>query len=135
MPLSNTFFEPGNFSFDELLENTRSGLYICDSFGGISDTVQGNFQLDAQYGRKIEKGELSDYVTNFSLVGNLFSVLGTIDGMTKDLGSYPAYCNKGGQSVRVGAISPKVSLKNLGIITNIAQRQIRKVDFTKMRER
>ncbi|MHA1154782.1 MAG: TldD/PmbA family protein [Candidatus Heimdallarchaeota archaeon] len=132
---SNTFFEPGNFSFDELLENTRSGLYICDSFGGISDTVQGNFQLDAQYGRKIEKGELGDYVTNFSLVGNLFSVLGTVDGMTKDLGSYPAYCNKGGQSVRVGAISPKVSLKNLGIITNIAQRQIRKVDFTKMRER
>ena len=132
---SNTFFEPGNFSFDELLENTRSGLYICDTFGGISDTVQGNFQLDAQYGRKIEKGELGDYVTNFSLVGNLFSVLGTVDGMTKDLGSYPAYCNKGGQSVRVGAISPKVSLKNLGIITNIAQRQIRKVDFTKMRER
>ncbi len=132
---SNTFFEPGNLSLEELLENTRSGLFVCDSFGGISDTIQGNFQLDAQYGRKIEKGELGDYVTNFSLVGNLFSILGTIDGMTKDLGSYPAYCNKGGQSVRVGAISPKVSLKNIGIITNIAQRHIRKIDFEKMRER
>ena len=132
---SNTFFEPGNFSFEELLENTRTGLYICDSFGGISDTVQGNFQLDAQYGRKIERGELGDYVTNFSLVGNLFSVLGEIDGMTKDIGSYPAYCGKGGQRVSVGAISPKVSLTNLGIITNIAQRQIRKIDFRKTGER
>ncbi len=132
---SNTFFEPGNFSFEELLENTRSGLFVCDSFGGISDTIQGNFQLDAQYGRKIEKGELGDYVTNFSLVGNLFSILGSIDGMSRDLGSYPAYCSKGGQSVSVGSISPKVSLKTIGIITNIAHRQTRKVDFEKMRER
>ncbi|HUT80627.1 MAG TPA: TldD/PmbA family protein [Candidatus Bathyarchaeia archaeon] len=131
---SNTFFEPGNYTFEELLEVTRNGLYVCDSFGGNADTIHGNFQLDAQYGRKIEKGELSDFVTGFSIVGNLYTVLGDINGMTKDLGSFPSYCGKNGQRVSVGAISPQVSLKRMSVISNIAQRQIRKIDFTGMKE-
>lgn len=132
---SNTFFEPGNLTFEEMLESVKDGIYVCDSFGATADIVLGNFQLDAQYGRKIEKGELGDYATNFALVGNLYSVLGEVDGMSKEIKSYPSYCGKNGQRVSVGAISPKVSLKNIGIISNIAQRQIRKVDFSKLRER
>ncbi|MFW9923888.1 MAG: TldD/PmbA family protein [Candidatus Thorarchaeota archaeon] len=132
---SNTFFEPGNFTLPELMEDIRDGLFVCDSFGGVSDTIHGNFQLDAQYGRKIEKGELTDYITNFSLIGNLYNILGNITGMTKELGNYPAFCGKNGQRVRVGAISPCVRLKNVAVVSNIAQRQVRKVDFAKMRER
>ena len=132
---SNTFFEPGNFTFEELLENIKDGLYICDSFGGMSDTIHGSFQLDAQYGRKIVKGELSDYVTNLSIVGNLYSFLGNINGMSKNFGSFPAYCGKNGQRVSVGAISPKVCIDRATVITNIAQRQIRKIDLTEIRER
>lgn len=131
---SNTFFEPGNYTFDDLLENTKNGLYVCDSFGGNADTVHGNFQLDAQYGRKIEKGELGDYVTGFSIIGNLYTILGDISGMTKDIGSFPSYCGKQGQRVSVGAISPKVSLKSAAVVSNIAQRQVRMLDFTRMRE-
>ncbi len=131
---SNTFFEPGNHKFEELIEGAKNGLYICDTFGGTADTVHGNFQLDAQYGRKIEKGELGDYVTGFSIIGNLYTILGDINGMTKDLGSFPSYCGKQGQRVSVGAISPKVSLKSVAVISNIAQRHIRKIDFTRVRE-
>lgn len=132
---SNTFFEPGNCSFDELIEDIKDGIYICDSFGGIANTLQGNFQLDAQYGRRIVKGKLTDYVSNFALVGNLYTILGDISGMTKEIGSYPAYCGKNGQHVAVGAISPKVKLDSTTIVANIAQKQIRKIDFSKMRER
>jgi len=132
---SNTFFEPGDLSFEELLQNMKNGLYVCDSFGGNADTTHGNFQLDAQYGRKIEKGELGDYVTNFSIIGNLYTILGDIVGMTKNLGSFPAYCGKNGQRVSVGAISPKVALVGIPVISNISQRQIRKIDFTRVSER
>ncbi|MBN1330192.1 MAG: TldD/PmbA family protein [Candidatus Heimdallarchaeota archaeon] len=131
---SNTFFEPGNYSFEELLEQAKNGLFVCDSFGGNADTVHGNFQLDAQYGRKIEKGELSDFVTGYSIIGNLYTVLGDINGMSKDIGSFPSYCGKNGQRVSVGAISPQISLKRMSIVSNIAQRQIRKIDFSGMRE-
>ncbi|NHJ85880.1 MAG: TldD/PmbA family protein [Asgard group archaeon] len=131
---SNTFFEPGNSSFEELLEITKNGLFICDSFGGNADTVHGNFQLDAQYGRKIEKGELTDFVTGFSIIGNLYTILGDVIGLTKDFMSFPAYCGKNGQRVSVGAISPKVALKRAAVISNIAQRQIRKIDFSRLRE-
>ncbi|NHJ46534.1 MAG: TldD/PmbA family protein [Asgard group archaeon] len=132
---SNTFFEPGNYEFNELVENIRNGLYVCDTFGGNADIVHGSFQLDAQYGQKIEKGELSDYVTGFSIIGNLYSTLGDVVGMTKNIGSYPSYCGKNGQRVSVGAISPKVGLKGIAVISNVAQRQIRKIDFTRLRER
>jgi TldD protein len=132
---SNTFFEPGNFAFEELIEQTKNGLYICDSFGGNADTIHGNFQLDAQYGRKIEKGELGDFVTGFSIIGNLYSILGNVSGMTKNIGSFPSYCGKNGQRVSVGAISPKVALKRIPVISNIAQRQIRKIDFSNVRQR
>jgi len=131
---SNTFFEPGNYSFEDLLAHTKTGLYICDSFGGVSDTVHGSFQLDSQYGRKIEKSELGDYVTGFSFIGNLYTILGDVDGMSKNIKSYPAICGKNGQRVSVGSISPKVSLKRANIISNLPQRQIRRVDFSRLRE-
>ncbi|MHA1244177.1 MAG: TldD/PmbA family protein [Candidatus Heimdallarchaeota archaeon] len=131
---SNTFFEPGNHSFNDLLDHTKTGLYICDSFGGVSDTAHGSFQLDPQYGRKIEKGQLGDYVTGFSLVGNLFTILGDVNGMSKDIKSYPAICGKKGQRVSVGSISPKVSLKRANIISNLPQRQVRRIDFSRLRE-
>ncbi|NHK30380.1 MAG: TldD/PmbA family protein [Asgard group archaeon] len=132
---SNTFFEPGNHTFDDLLETIKNGLLVCDSFGGNADTVNGNFQLDAQYGRKIEKGKLGDYVTGFSIIGNLYTTLGDVIGMTKNIGSFPSYCGKNGQRVSVGAISPKIGLKRLAVISNIAQRQMRKIDFTRLGER
>lgn len=132
---SNTFFEPGNYSFEELLETTKNGLYICDFFGGNADTINGNFQLDTQYGRKIEKGKLGEYVTGFSVIGNLYTTLGDVIGMTKNFGSFPSFCSKNGQRVSVGAISPKVGLKRMTVISNIAQRTIRRMDFTRLRER
>ncbi|MHA2358346.1 MAG: metallopeptidase TldD-related protein, partial [Candidatus Heimdallarchaeaceae archaeon] len=132
---SNTFFEPGNHTFDDLLETIKNGLLVCDSFGGNADIVNGNFQLDAQYGRKIEKGKLGDYVTGFSIIGNLYTTLGDVIGMTKNIGSFPSYCGKNGQRVSVGAISPKVGLKRLAVISNIIQRQMRRFDFTRLGER
>jgi TldD protein len=132
---SNTFFEPGNYNFEELLEKIKNGLYVCDTFGGNADIANGNFQLDAQYGRKIEKGELTDFVTGFSIIGNLYTTLGDVIGMTKKISSSPSYCGKNGQRVSVGAISPKVGLRSLAVISNIAQRQIRKIDFSRLRDR
>ncbi|MHA1211809.1 MAG: hypothetical protein ACTSSH_05035, partial [Candidatus Heimdallarchaeota archaeon] len=62
-------------------------------------------------------------------------ILGDVTGMTKNIGSYPSFCGKNGQRVSVGAISPKVSLSRMAVISNIAQRQIKKIDFAGLRER
>jgi len=55
--------------------------------------------------------------------------------LTKNLGSFPSYCSKNGQRVSVGAISPKVGLKRISVISNISQRLMRKFDYTRLRER
>jgi len=132
---SNTFFEPGNFSFEELLEITGNGLYVCDTFGATADISSGSFQLDAQYGRKIDRGEFGDYVVGFSIIGNLYHVLGDVHGVSKNLGSYPAFCGKNGQLVPVGAISPKMALKRMNVIPTTKQRQMRRIDFKELRTR
>ncbi|MBD3189351.1 MAG: hypothetical protein GF308_01840 [Candidatus Heimdallarchaeota archaeon] len=132
---SNTFFEPGDYSFNELLEEVKNGLFVCDSFGGNADMFHGNFQLDAQFGRKIVNGELGDYVTGFALVGNLYKILGQIGGFSKNVWSFPAFCGKKGQRVSVGVISPKVFLKNMQIIATPAKRQFRLLELIRQRER
>ncbi|MHA1825858.1 MAG: TldD/PmbA family protein [Candidatus Heimdallarchaeota archaeon] len=130
---SNTFFEPGNHSFEELLESTRCGLFVSDTFGATADISTGSFQLDAQFGRKIERGELGDYVVGFSITGNLYHVLGDVVGISKTLGSYPSFCGKNGQLVPVGAISPKLALKRINVISTTKQRSLRKIDFKEVR--
>jgi TldD protein len=130
---SNTFFESGNHSFEELLEEVQNGLFICDSFGGNADVTHGNFQLDAQFGRKIEKGKLTDYVTGFSLVGNLYTVLGNIIGLSNTLGSFPAFCGKNEQRVSVGAISPKVCLQKATIVGSSVEQP--KINLSRIRVR
>jgi TldD protein len=132
---SNTFFEPGDYSFEELLEKVDNGIFICDSFGGNADSLHGQFQLDAQFGRLIENGKLTDYVTGFSIVGNLYKFLGKINGMSKNLLGFPGICGKNDQKVKVGSISPKIALEPIQLISTIPSKIFDRYKIINKREK
>ena len=113
--MSNFFFEPKDFSDEELLENVKDGLYIGDGLGGSSEPQTGEYNLDAQYGREITNGELGKYILQFQISGRMIDTLSNINGISNRLLAQPGSCVKNNQRVFVGSIGPKISISKMRV--------------------
>ncbi|MCK4475491.1 MAG: TldD/PmbA family protein [Methanophagales archaeon] len=112
--MSNTVIEEGDWNFDEMREDIRSGIYAKGMRGGQVDTVRGEFQFSAEEAFLIEKGALSKRLKNVSLSGRTLGVLKNIDavGNDKKRGSI-GFCGKDGQEVPVSEYAPHVRVKKI----------------------
>lgn len=110
--MSNTYLEPGDMSFDELIEDVKEGIYIKGSRGGQVDTGKGIFQFSGVESFKIENGEVKDSLRDVSLSGDILSTLKEIDGVGSDFKLSVGFCGKGGQTVPVGDGGPHIRIKN-----------------------
>ncbi|HIP25160.1 MAG TPA: TldD/PmbA family protein [Archaeoglobus profundus] len=110
--MSNTFIDKGDYSFDELLEEAKSGVYLIGSRGGETNPATGYFQFNAQYGYIIKNGELAEMIRDVSLSGNTLEILKDIK-LGKDLSFDPGFCGKNGQLVPVSDGSPPSLIKAL----------------------
>jgi len=110
--MSNTFLEPGDLSFEELIEDIKDGIYLKGSRGGQVDTGKGIFQFNATEAYKIENGELKDHFRDVSLSGNILETLKGVDGIGSDFKLSVGYCGKGGQTAPVGDGGPHTRILN-----------------------
>lgn len=73
---SNLVLERGIAEFDEILQETRMGLYVEETIGEwLSNPVSGNLNATVTHGYLIEEGELSKPVKGVILAGNYHEVL------------------------------------------------------------
>jgi TldD protein len=100
--MSNTFLEPKEQSFEELLEDIKQGVYLLGSKGGEVDPAKGVFQFSAEEGFLIEKGELTTSLKDVALSGETLTILKEIDAVGSHFDSHIGFCGKDGQSVPVG---------------------------------
>ncbi len=105
--MSNTFLQPSDYTFDELLEECGNGVYLVGSRGGETNPATGYFHFNAQYGYIIRKGEISEMIRDVSLAGNTLRILRDIK-VGRDLDFDPGFCGKAGQLVPVSDGSPHV---------------------------
>ncbi|MET1124758.1 MAG: TldD/PmbA family protein [Archaeoglobaceae archaeon] len=105
--MSNTFIEAGDWSFEELLEECKNGVYLIGSRGGETDPATGYFQFNAQYGYVVRNGEIAEMIRDVSLSGNTLEVLRTVK-VANDLAFDPGFCGKAGQFVPVADGAPHV---------------------------
>ena len=110
--MSNTYLEPGDMSFDELLEDVKDGIYLKGSRGGQVDTGKGNFQFNATEAYKIENGELKDHYRDVSLSGNILETLRGVDAIGSDFKLSVGFCGKDGQTAPVGDGGPHTKILN-----------------------
>lgn len=82
--MSNTFFEPGDSSFREMLEGIELGVYAKGTRGGQVNTAQGFFQFNAQEAYLIEHGEITKPLRDVSLSGRTLDILRLIDSVGDD---------------------------------------------------
>ncbi len=92
--MRNTFMEPKDRSFEELIENIKFG-YFLKSFRGGQASLDGTFQVGIQEAYEIINGELGEPVRNSSISGNTLETLLKVDAVGKDFELWPGRCGKG----------------------------------------
>ncbi len=109
--MTNTFFLPSSWKFEEMLSEIKDGIYLCGDKMPSIDWRRFNFQIAARYGYIIKNGELTELVRNPSLAGVTPEFLKSINAIGNDLKikSIPN-CGKGDpmQTMYVGNGAPHI---------------------------
>ena len=110
--MSNTYLQPGDSSFEELIEDIPDGMYLKGSRGGQVDTGKGIFQFNAAEGYMIKDGEITTPLRDVSLSGNILETLKNIDAIGNDFKLSVGFCGKDGQTAPVGDGGPHTRILN-----------------------
>ena len=112
--MSNTFFESGGCSREELVESIDRGLIINGFKGGQVSTKEGNFTFGASHGYLVEDGEIKQMVRRPNLSGRTLKVLKNISMVGEDLSvGDPGFCGKDGQSVSTDNGAPEMKIDEM----------------------
>ncbi|MFX1605388.1 MAG: TldD/PmbA family protein [Promethearchaeota archaeon] len=93
--MTNTFFDKGTWKDDEIIADTKDGLYIIKGTSGMEDVVGGGVQATALKGYVIKNGETKQLVRRLSLAGNVLELLKTVDAVGDTLAFNGGLCGKG----------------------------------------
>jgi len=109
--MTNTFIEPGSLSFEDMLGDTKEGVYVKDWYGGQTSLEMFTFSAGEAY--MIRGGKLAELLRPVVLTGNVFVTLGNIDAIGNDLKmNQGGGCGKGGQSpLPVSNGSPHIRIR------------------------
>lgn len=110
--MSNTYLQPGDNTFEELLEDIPDGIYLKGSRGGQVDTGKGIFQFNAAEGYLIKNSEITTPLRDVSLSGNILETLKNIDAIGNDFKLSVGFCGKDGQTAPVGDGGPHTRILN-----------------------
>lgn len=110
--MSNTFIEPGNASFQELLDDIKEGIYVRDWYGGTTGLEMFTFSAGEAY--MIRQGKVAELLRPVVLTGNVFATLQNIDATGNDLDmNQGGGCGKGGQyPLPVSNGSPHIRIRH-----------------------
>ena len=109
--MTNTFIDNGDHDPDEIIENTKYGVFVKAMAGGQADIARGDFVFNATEAYLIEDGKLTSPLRGATVTGNGPEVLKEIDMVGNDLALDPGMgmCGKG-QAARVSVGQPTVRL-------------------------
>jgi len=93
--MTNTFLENGNAKHEEIIADTRKGLFVKALSGGSVDTTTGEFNFVVREAYLIEEGKITSPVSGAALIGKGIDVLTNIDAVADDLDLGVGICGKG----------------------------------------
>jgi predicted Zn-dependent protease len=116
--MRSIFVEPGDYAKEEILEETKNGVYIGSSLSGAVNSRTGMFNIQVQYAREILDGELGSWYKGTNINGSTLITLQKIGVIGKELMQQPAPCSKEKQNMILAAISPHVQVNDLQVGLN-----------------
>lgn len=118
--MRNTCIGIGDDKFEDLLADTKDGIYAVSLRGGFGGE---NFSFSPLKGYRIRNGKICEPVKNFNITGNLFETLGNIDGITgkEDFSTLAAGGENGGCGkmeqfpLPVGMTAPRIRISKISV--------------------
>jgi len=93
--MTNTYILPGDWTYEEILHDTKEGYLVKGAGGGQAD-ANGEFMFEVQEAYRVENGELGELYKSVTLSGQTFDLLKSVDAISRefafDLGS--GFCGK-----------------------------------------
>lgn len=113
--MSNTFIEPGDYSFEELLEGIKFGMYVKSFMEWNIDDIRWNHRYVGLEAYAIENGELKHPIRDAVIEATTQVIFSSIDAIGNDLKFNAATCGKGqpDQGVPVWTGGPSVRMRNI----------------------
>ncbi len=113
--MANTYFKPGDYTFEELLEGVKFGVYIKSYMEWNIDDERWSQRYGGLEAYLIENGELKGLVKNPVLELTTRTFYSSVDAADKNLEFYAGTCGKGEpmQGVPVWFGGPNVRIRNV----------------------
>jgi len=113
--MANTYFAPGDYSFEELIEDVKHGIYIEKYMEWNIDDYRWGARYVGLEAYLIENGRLGDPVKDPVLEITSPAFYSSVEAAGKDLKLYPGFCGKGEpiQGVPVTMGGPHIRLREV----------------------
>jgi TldD protein len=112
--MTNTFIERGKDEPEDILTDTKSGIYVKSLSGGSVNPTTGVFNFTCREAYLIENGKKTTPLKGGTLIGNCIDIVSNIDAVGTDLAFGPGICGKG-QSAEVTAGQPTVRIRQINV--------------------
>ncbi len=115
--MSNTYFQPGDYSFEELLDGIRLGVFMKSYMEWNIDDRRWNMRFVGLEAYLIKDGELDLPVKNPVLEVTTKGFYSRVEAVGRELRFYPGTCGKGepAQGVPVWFGGPDLRLAKIGL--------------------
>jgi len=112
--MSNTFFAPGDYTFEELIEDVDVGVFVRGANWGYVYVERGQFTCNVEEAYMIRNGEIAEQLSNVSIGGLTLETLKNIEACSKDFElKLPGICGKSGQAMWVDAGGPYMRVRDV----------------------
>jgi TldD protein len=111
--MSNTYFDAGSSTLDEMLAQVDHGVYLDKWSSGMEDPQGWGIQVTCHYGHEIQGGRITERVfAPIGISGYVPDVMQSISAVSKELGFDAGNCGKGHkETVPVSSGGPHLLLK------------------------
>ena len=112
--MSNTYIEPGESTFEDLVKGIDLGVYLRGGEYGYVLCERGQYTCHAGEAVMIRNGELAEQLRDVSVAGMTLETLANIDAVANDFEmNMPGSCGKNGQGMHVDNGGPHIRVKEL----------------------
>lgn len=111
--MTNTFILNGEDNLEDMIKDTKYGLYCKSMSGGSVDPSTGDFNFSVQEGYLIIDGVLTKPVKGASLIGNGSQTLLKIDRVANNLKRAQGMCGSSSGSIPADVGQPAIRVKEM----------------------
>ena len=113
--MSNTYIAAGKDNPEDIIKDTKLGIYVANFGGGSVEPTTGDFNFSASEAYVIRDGKIAEMLKGCTLIGNGRDVLMNIDRVGNNLDLGVGMCGAASGSLPVCVGQPTIRLKTITV--------------------